>query len=167
MSSEDLKKEALTGDVSCDPDCNKSTTDSVKIEMPATKEIDIHHRDPLSINGHIQVRFHDIIAEPDPEVFSFDKVWELSFTSFTNTKIWCYRILSAVFAIPLSVLWGLYFACVAFCSVWCCMPCIKSEQIEIECVRKVWQALIDAFVAPCCAGIGRVFGDMRLKKTQE
>lgn len=161
MSVEDLKKEAMAENE------KEEDASEVKIEMPETKGIDIHNRDPQGINGHIKVKFADIIAEPDPEVYSFDKVWELSFSTFTNTKIWCYRILSAIFALPCALCWGCYFACIAFCGVWCCMPCIKSEEIEIGCVRKIWVFFVDAIVAPCCVAFGKCLGGIRVHKTAD
>ena len=43
-----------------------------------------------------------------------------------------FRILTAVLAVPLSVFWGLYFALLAFCSIWCISPCIKGFIIWVS-----------------------------------
>ena len=50
MSSDDLKKEALAAEVA-----EEEKEDEVKVEMPETREVDIHNRDPLDINSHIKV----------------------------------------------------------------------------------------------------------------
>ena len=47
--------------------------------------------------------------------------------AFTVTKMWCYKITSLILGVPCAVIWGIYFACLAFCTSWCCMPCIRSE----------------------------------------
>lgn len=86
---------------------------------------------------------------------------------FTNTKVWCYRITSLILAVPLAVLWGVYFACVAFCTAWCCVPCIKSEEIELRCVKNVWRLTIDTFVAPCFDAIGRCFSNIGVRVNKE
>jgi len=134
-----------------------------KIDMANQREIDIHERDPNGMNDYVKIRFHDIIAEPDPEVFSFDNVWALSYKVFTNTKVWCYRITSLILAVPLAVLWGIYFACVAFCTAWCCVPCLKSEEIELKCVKNLWKLVIDSFIAPCFEAVGRCLGNIGVR----
>lgn len=136
--------------------------EDVKVEMPQTREIDLHARDPHGMNEHIKVRFQDIIAEPDEEIFSFDAVWTTSYKTFTLTKLWCYRITSLLFAVPLSVCWGIYFACLAFCSAWVCLPCIKSEEIECLCLRRIWNAILNSFVAPCFEAMGKCFSGFRV-----
>jgi len=82
-----------------------------------------------------QVDFEDVIAEP-VGTYSFDGVWKGSYTTFTVSKYWCYRLLSAVLGIPLAVVWGFLFALISFCHIWAVVPCIKSYLIEIQCVRR-------------------------------
>ncbi|XP_009632126.1 caveolin-3 [Egretta garzetta] len=78
-----------------------------------TKEIDLVNRDPKRINEDVvKVDFEDVIAEP-VGTYSFDGVWKTSYTTFTVSKYWCYRLLSAILGIPLAVVWGFLFALIS------------------------------------------------------
>ncbi|KAL5015244.1 hypothetical protein ScPMuIL_009514 [Solemya velum] len=110
------------------------------------------------------VTFEEIIAEPHPTIFSFDKVWILSYKVFTNTKLWCYRITTLICAIPLSIFWGIYFACLAFCTIWCCVPCVKAYSIEFHCVRQFWETILNTFLRPCYEACGYIFYNIRISK---
>ncbi|CAI9724377.1 caveolin-3-like [Octopus vulgaris] len=78
------------------------------------------------------VTFQEIIAEPEPSVFSLDKVWILSFKVFNVTKIWCYRITSTALALPMAVLCGINFACMSFCNVWVVNPLLSYQIISCD-----------------------------------
>lgn len=123
---------------------------------------EISDRDPTLMNHHVKVVFEEIFAEPHESVYSFDSVWAASNTTFTCTKTWCYRLLTAVCSVPLSVFWGLHFACLACVTIWCCQPCVKSYQIELSCVRGFFQALLDALYRPCFQTMGYCFYNIRV-----
>ena len=61
------------------------------------------------VTSSFQIDFEDVIAEPEG-THSFDGIWKASFTTFTVTKYWFYRLLSALFGIPMALIWGIYFA---------------------------------------------------------
>ncbi|XP_007888665.1 caveolin-3 [Callorhinchus milii] len=132
-----------------------------------TKEIDLVNRDPNRINEDvIKVDFEDVIAEPEG-TYSLDGVWKVSFTTFTVTKYWCYRILSAIFSIPLSLLWGFYFACLSFCHIWAVVPCIKSYLIEIQCISRIFSLCIHTFCDPFFEALGKIFSSVRISLHKE
>merc|ERR1712121_305553 len=62
--------------------------------------------------------------EPGPsciETFSshgFAPVWTLSFVLFSQTKVWLYKLFSALLSIPLSLVWCLLFAVLTVTHVW-------------------------------------------------
>lgn len=117
--------------------------------------------------GYIpQVDFEDVIAEPEG-TYSLDGVWKTSFTVFTVSKYWCYRILSAIFGIPLSLIWGFYFACLSFCHIWAIMPCIKSYLIEIQCINRIFSICIHTFCDPFYEALGKVFSNIRVNLHKE
>ncbi|XP_064632944.1 caveolin-3-like isoform X1 [Lineus longissimus] len=128
------------------------------------RNIDVNERDPQHINEHIKVTFEDIIAEPEPTTYSFDKVWVLSYKVFNSVNIWCYRILSLICAIPAMVLWGCNFACLSFCTVWCCRPCMKSFEIQLRFFQTIWTTLITAFCEPCYLAVGKIFYNIRITR---
>lgn len=132
-----------------------------------TKEIDLINRDPKQINEDVvKVEFEDVIAEPDG-THSLDGVWKLSYTTFTVSKYWCYRILSAVFGIPVALLWGFLFACISFCHIWAVVPCIKSCLIESQCISRIYSLCIKTFCDPFFEALGKIFSSVRVALRKE
>ncbi|KAE8612097.1 hypothetical protein XENTR_v10012720 [Xenopus tropicalis] len=127
-----------------------------------TKEIDLVDRDPKRINDSvIKVDFEDVIAEPQG-THSFDGVWKASYTTFTVTKFWCYRILSAAIGIPLSIVWGFIFALISFCHIWAVVPCIKSYQIETHCLGRIFSLCTHTFCDPLFEALGKIFSSIKV-----
>ncbi|XP_067908400.1 caveolin-3 [Heterodontus francisci] len=144
---------------------NKS--DEPKINLGFTKEIDLVNRDPKHINEDVvKIEFEDVIGEPEG-TYSPDRVWKISFTTFTVSKYWCYRILSVIFAIPLSVIWGLYFACLSFCHIWAIVPCIKTCLIEIHCFSRLYSLCIHTICDPFFEALGKLFSNIRVTLHKE
>ncbi|XP_062324604.1 caveolin-3-like [Osmerus eperlanus] len=132
-----------------------------------TKEIDLINRDPQKINEDIvKVDFEDVIAEPDG-THSVDGVWKASYTTFTVTKYWCYRILSAILGIPVALLWGFLFACLSFCHIWAVMPCVKSCLIESQCFSRIYSLAVHTFCDPLFQALGKVFSNVRVVLSKE
>ncbi|XP_077330061.1 caveolin-1 isoform X1 [Lithobates pipiens] len=142
--------------------------DSEKIPHDVlTKEIDLVNRDPKHLNDDVvKIDFEDVIAEPEG-THSFDGIWKASFTTFTVTKYWFYRLLSAIFGIPLSLIWGIYFAILSFLHIWAVVPCIKSYLIEIQCISRVYSICIHTFCDPLFEAIGKVFSFVRITVRKE
>lgn len=152
MSGEEKKGEPATLQV---------RGEDVKLNMSAeaskSEDVDVNERDPLRVNDHVKVRFQEIFAEPDTEVYSFDTIWIWSYKVFTNTKLWCYRITTLILGLPLALCWGVCFACISFCNIWVYMPCLRCHDVECLCLRRVWEILLGTFVGPCFEAMGRVF----------
>jgi len=137
-------------------DANNAHTDVMK------QEIDMKDRDPTDMNAHLKITFEDVFAEPHPTIFAFDGVWGTSFKVFRCTKLWAYRILTAIFAVPLAVFWGIYFAVLSCCTIWCCQPCVRAYQIELSCFKGFWLAILDALYRPLCETLGYCFYNVRV-----
>ncbi|NWI23672.1 CAV1 protein, partial [Sula dactylatra] len=118
-----------------------------------TKEIDL-------------IDFEDVIAEPEG-THSFDGIWKASFTTFTVTKYWFYRLLSAIFGIPMALIWGIYFAILSFLHIWAVVPCIRSYLIEIQCISRVYSICIHTFCDPLFEAIGKMFSSIRATVRKE
>lgn len=141
-----------------------------------------HHRDPvqasetaacivssakeIKASPPFQVEFEDVIAEPDG-THSLDGVWKLSYTTFTVSKYWCYRVLSAIFGIPVALLWGFLFACISFCHIWAVVPCIKSCLIESQCISRIYSLCIQTFCDPFFEALGKIFSSIRVALRKE
>merc|ERR1712165_497049 len=63
--------------------------------------LDMAARDKDGINVEIDLDFADVLAEPS-SAHGFDPLWRLSFILFSNTKLWLYRLVSAILVLPLS-----------------------------------------------------------------
>ncbi|NXL11251.1 CAV3 protein, partial [Mesembrinibis cayennensis] len=132
-----------------------------------TKEIDLVNRDPKRINEDVvKVDFEDVIAEP-VGTYSFDGVWKASYTTFTVSKYWCYRLLSAILGIPLAVIWGFIFALISFCHIWAVVPCIKSYLIEIQCVSRIYSLCIHTFCDPLFEALSKICSNIRVALRKE
>ncbi|NP_001135327.1 caveolin-3 [Salmo salar] len=131
------------------------------------KEIDLINRDPKQVNEDIvKVDFEDVIAEPDG-THSLDGVWKASYTTFTVSKYWCYRILSGILGIPVALLWGFLFACLSFCHIWAVVPCIKSCLIESQCLSRIYSLAIHTFCDPLFEALAKIFSSVRVVLRKE
>ncbi|XP_069832479.1 caveolin-1 [Dendropsophus ebraccatus] len=132
-----------------------------------TKEINLVNRDPKHLNDEVvKIDFVDVIAEPEG-THSFDGIWKASFTTFTVTKYWFYRLLSAIFGIPLSLIWGIYFAILSFLHIWAVVPCIKGYLIEIQCISRIYSICIHTFCDPLFEAFGKIFSFVRISLRKE
>ncbi|XP_077915614.1 caveolin-1 isoform X4 [Halichoerus grypus] len=112
------------------------------------------------------IDFEDVIAEPEG-THSFDGIWKASFTTFTVTKYWFYRLLSALFGIPMALIWGIYFAILSFLHIWAVVPCIKSFLIEIQCISRVYSIYVHTFCDPFFEAVGKIFSNIRINMQKE
>ncbi|KAJ8040503.1 Caveolin-1 [Holothuria leucospilota] len=98
---------------------------------------------------------------------SFNSVWRLSHLTFINMKLWCYRIITLIFAVPAAILWGLYFALLTFMYIWCVVPCIKATFIKIQCAGQLFGILVRTFVEPFYIAFGKVFSNIHITVAKE
>lgn len=134
------------------------------VDVTKGQDVDFKARDPEQLHGDLRVQFHDVFGEPDETVFSFDFIWRWAFKLFTNVKLWCYRITSLICGLPLAIYWGIYFAILSFCAIWCCEPYMKAYSIELRCIRRIFETLLNAFYRPCFEVIGYCFYNIRIQK---
>ncbi len=64
-----------------------------------------------------QIEFSDVLAEP-ASTQSYDRVWVYSGIGFESARLWGYRCLTALCALPLSCLCGCLFALLACMHIW-------------------------------------------------
>jgi len=119
--------------------------------------LDMAARDKDGINVEIDLDFSDVLAEPS-SAHGFDPLWRLSFILFSQTKLWLYRLLSAVLVLPLSVLWAVIFALFTILYVWVLRPVIKIVEVVFAVFKRVWISVLSATVEPLCASAGSFWG---------
>merc|ERR1712083_654760 len=124
----ELEEREEKKDESTEKDKKEKKVKEKKVKVPKVKRepgpscidtlssgLDLGARDTRGINVEIDLDFDDVIAEPKA-AHGFDPVWRLSFILFSQTKLWTYRILAALLAAPLSILWGLLSASSPSCT---------------------------------------------------
>ncbi|XP_048343660.1 caveolin-2-like [Sphaerodactylus townsendi] len=123
-------------------------------------------RDPRGINQHLKLEFSDILAEPS-SFRSFDRVWTWSDIVFESSRLWCYRIISLLCAVPVSLLSGFLFACLGCLHIWCVMPCIQLCTMAMPPIRTLWASALEVVVGPLCTSLGRCCSSIYLTITQK
>ncbi|XP_045079987.1 caveolin-2-like isoform X4 [Coregonus clupeaformis] len=86
------------------------------VDVSDTKPL-LNERDPRGVNDCLKVSFEDVIAEP-VSVRSGDRVWIWSNALFEVTRVWLYRIVTVLLAVPVSIITGLIFAILSFQHIW-------------------------------------------------
>ncbi|XP_078144656.1 caveolin-2 [Centroberyx gerrardi] len=110
--------------------------------------------DPYGINQHLKVEVSDVLAEPATPR-SIDRVWLYSVVGFEAARVWTYRCLSLLLAVPFALLSGILLAVLACLHVWCVIPCVQLSNTFLPCLRSLWMCVVNAFIAPLCSSLAR------------
>uniref|UniRef100_A0A3P9N6U0 Caveolin n=1 Tax=Poecilia reticulata TaxID=8081 RepID=A0A3P9N6U0_POERE len=128
---------------------------STLVEISDTKPL-ITSRDARGINDCLKVGFEDVIAEP-PSVRSGDRVWIWSNALFEVSRVWIYRIVTALLALPMSVD---FFFPASFKKLMV-RPCVRCVLIGNRWILSFWDIMLQVVVVPfltsagkCCGGLG-------------
>ncbi|XP_076013118.1 caveolin-2 [Genypterus blacodes] len=138
---------------------------STLVEISDTKPL-LNCRDPRNINECLKVSFEDVIAEP-VSVRSGDRVWIWSNALFEVSKVWIYRIVTVLLAVPVSVISGLLFAILSCFHIWMIRPCIEYLLIGTCWLQTLWSVLLDVIVRPFVTSAGRCCGGFSIHLAKE
>ncbi|KHJ87269.1 Caveolin [Oesophagostomum dentatum] len=105
------------------PDKGRVSQTAFDFNCRASKEviahqIDMESRDHNRLNQDLKIQFLEIFGEPDPQYHSIACVWTNSYRVFEITRIYCYKILTLIFGLPVAFLAGLIFALFSFTRIW-------------------------------------------------
>ncbi|XP_026868239.2 caveolin-2 [Electrophorus electricus] len=126
----------------------------------------LNERDPRQINECLKVSFEDVIAEPTA-VRSGDRVWLWSHALFEVSRVWSYRIITALLAAPVSILAGILFAVLSFLHIWLLSPCIKAILVNTGWLETLWHSILDIFILPFFYSAAKCYGGVGVRLTQE
>lgn len=121
-----------------------------------SKDLNLGNRDSNNVNVEIDLDFDDVLAEP-AAAQGFEWAWKLAFVLFSQTKLWIYKILSAVVAIPLALIWALVFALLTVVHVWILSPALRLLDLILAIVKKVVVGVIGVTLEPVCSSLGLIF----------
>ncbi|XP_022613285.1 caveolin-2-like [Seriola dumerili] len=110
------------------------------------------NRDPYGINKHLQVEVSDVLAEPATPR-SIDQVWIYSVTGFESARVWTYRCLTLLFAVPFALLCGIFLAVLACLHVWFVVPCIQLSNTFLPCLRSLCMCAVNVVISPFCMSV--------------
>ncbi|XP_041656399.1 caveolin-2 [Cheilinus undulatus] len=110
------------------------------------------NRDPYGINKHLKVDVSDVLVEPTTTQ-SIELFWLISVAGFEKTRIWTYRCLSLLLAVPFALLCGVFLAILACLHVWFLVPCIQLSNTFIPCLRSLCLCSVNVFISPFCTSI--------------
>ncbi|XP_010896259.1 caveolin-2 [Esox lucius] len=144
---------------------DEQETLSPLVDVSDTKPL-LSERDPRGINDCLKVNFEDVIAEP-VSVRSGDRVWIWSNALFEVAKVWIYRIVTALFAVPVSLITGLLFAMLSFLHIWFLSPCIRYSLTVTYWLQSLWGVILDIGIRPFLTSTARCFGGIHLRLTHE
>ncbi|PIO75709.1 Caveolin [Teladorsagia circumcincta] len=82
------------------------------------RQLNMDQRDEHGINQDLKTHFLDIFAEPDSQYHSVACVWTISYRVFEVTRIYCYKILTLIFGLPIALIAGFIFALFSFLRIW-------------------------------------------------
>ncbi|EEC07130.1 caveolin, putative, partial [Ixodes scapularis] len=92
-------------------------------------------RDEKHVNDHVNLVFEDVLAEPDAS-HGFDGAWKLTYLVFSTTRLWCYRLLSALLALPCGFTWGLLFSILSLLHVWLFTPLLRIFDVLLHVLHR-------------------------------
>lgn len=138
---------------------------STLVEISDTKPL-INARDPRGVNDCLKVTFEDVIAEP-VSVRSGDRVWIWSHALFEVSRVWIYRIVTVLFAIPMSIISGLLFAILSCIHIWMVSPCIQCTLIGTRWLQSLWSIVLSVIVRPLLASAGKCCGGFSIHLAKE
>ncbi|XP_071190697.1 caveolin-2-like [Salvelinus alpinus] len=126
----------------------------------------VKDRDPRGVNKCLKVTFEDVIAEP-PSVRSFDKVWLWSYALFEVSRLWCYRLISLLLAVPVSLVAGILFAVLSCLHIWLIMPCMQLFLINMHWVQTVWSSVLNIAITHFFKSMGKCCGSINVRLARD
>jgi hypothetical protein len=125
-----------------------------------TVGLNVLDRDEKRVNDHINIQFEDVIGEPDP-THGFEFVWRLSYLLFNATRFWFYRIIAAIIAIPLALLWALIFAFINLATIWLITPSLRIFDILLHYTHRIWSGIVRTVLDPFFSSGALLFNNIR------
>uniref|UniRef100_A0A4W5L4S0 Caveolin n=1 Tax=Hucho hucho TaxID=62062 RepID=A0A4W5L4S0_9TELE len=119
----------------------------------------VKDRDPRGVNKCLKVTFEDVIAEP-PSVRSFDNVWLWSHALFEVSRLWCYRLISLLLAVPVSLIAGILFAVLSCLHIWCVLSPLTSSDT-------VWSSVLNIAITPFFKSMGKCCSSINVRLARD
>ncbi|XP_076124218.1 caveolin-2 [Alosa pseudoharengus] len=126
----------------------------------------INERDPQQMNECLKVTFEDVIAEPE-SVRSGDRIWIWSNALFEVSRVWFYRIVTVLLAVPVSLIAGMLFGVLSCFHIWLLTPCVKITLLNTGWLQTLWSSMLDTFVLPFFQSAAGCFNSISVRQGQQ
>ncbi|XP_063072462.1 hydroxysteroid dehydrogenase-like protein 2 [Engraulis encrasicolus] len=126
----------------------------------------INERDPRQMNECLKLSFEDVIAEPE-SVRSGDRIWIWSNALFELARIWFYRIVTVLLAVPVSMVTGMLFGILSCLHIWFLTPCVKITLLNTPWLETLWSSVLDVFVLPLQRSAANCYGQIGVRIARE
>lgn len=130
-----------------------------------TVGLNVVDRDDKRINSHVNLNFDDILAETDSSQ-GFEFIWRLTFLIFTTVRLWIYKIISAVLALPLALLWAVVFSFINVFVIWILTPFFKVYDVILFHIHRVYAGLVRTFLDPLFISFGLLLSNIKSTQTR-
>ncbi|KAJ1359837.1 hypothetical protein KIN20_018650 [Parelaphostrongylus tenuis] len=131
-----------------------------------TSKLNMIDRDEHKLNTDLQISFFYIFGEPDEQYRSVACVWTSSYRVFELTRIYGYKILTLILALPVSFFAGLIFALFSFLRIWIVQPLLALLRIVLRQLITIWPLCVIYIVRPFFYSVGAVFSTVRLHRSE-
>ncbi|XP_016301932.1 caveolin-2-like [Sinocyclocheilus anshuiensis] len=148
-------------EISIDMEINEEEEEEDSLAPHSNTKALIKDRDPNGINKCLKVTFEDVLAEP-ASVRSFDKVWLWSHALFEVSRLWFYRIVSLLLAVPVALTAGLLFAVLSCLHIWLIVPSVQLLVINLHWIKVVWHNVLNIAIFPFFRSFGKCCGFIRI-----
>lgn len=122
--------------------------------------LNVINRDEKDINQAVNIHFDDVLGETDNNQ-GFEFVWRLTFLIFQTVRIWAYRLLATVIALPLAIVWAVVFAFINVLGVWGFTPLLRVVDVLLFYVHRVWSGLVRTALDPLFTSAGLLLTNIR------
>lgn len=148
-----------------EPKEKKERTSPLVAAQNFTVGLNVVDRDDKRINSHVNLSFDDILAESDASQ-GFEFIWRLTFLIFTTVRLWFYRIIAGVLALPLALIWGVLFALINVLVIWILTPAFKIYDLILHHVHRLYSGLIRTFLDPIFLSLGLLLSNIKSTQTR-
>ena len=109
--------------------------------------------------------FEDVVGEPDG-IRSDVCVWQNSYTCFTCCFRLCYKLLTLLCGIPLSIFWACQFAGLVFVHIWYISPSLRLFTMNCGCAQRFYDTCLQCCLAPVVQTVGLLFSSIVVTNKQ-
>lgn len=128
--------------------------------------LDVQFRDTKAINTCIDLDFDDVLAEPT-SAQGFEPIWRLTFVLFSQTKLWLYRIASALLAVPAALVWAIVFTLITVVYVWILSPFLKIFDFHVAVIKRLLTGVLACTVEPVCSAFGSLLSNINVNQNRK